>query len=274
LLVSRDGLEWEERELPTGLSFALIGGPTGLSFAEIQEVSGHNVVVAIRASTVVVGRFEADRFEVIAEFEGRLMSLDSSDDSIIVYIRLLDATTRYEIPIGSDGPITETPVSGKPVAIWPLGGGVVVRGESGTFVWPPNGMSVSLDGGIDWTPVDVEPWAVFRIGGEIIVFTGETPARTFRLEFDPVGLEQITLPTRFTSSASLGLPMFEWADGLVIREEGTFEYLAAIDADPVMLELSPRTGFNGVFAVPTAGGHVVTEEGEAWVLYRWTGRSP
>jgi hypothetical protein len=274
LLVSRDGLEWKERELPTGLSLAVIGGPTGLNFAEIQEVSGHNVVVGIRTSTVVVGRFEADGFEVIAEFEGRLMALDSSDDSIIVYIRLLDATTRYEIPIGRDWPITETPVSGKPVAIWPLGGGVVVRGESGTFVWPPNGMSVSLDGGIDWTPVDVEPWAVFRIGGEIIVFTGETPARTFRLEVDPVGLEQITLPTRFTSSGFHGLPMFEWADGLVIREEGTFEYLAAIDAEPVMLELSPRTGFHGVFATPAEDGHVVTQEGEDRALYRWTGRTP
>jgi len=274
LLISRDGLEWEEQEFPTGLSLAVMGGPTGLSFAEIQEVSGNYVVVGIRTSTVVVGRIEADGFEVVAEFEGRLMALDSSDDSIIVFIRLLDATTRYVIPIGRDGPITETPVSGKPVAIWPLGEGVVVRGESGTFVWPPNGMSVSLDGGIDWTPVDVEPWAVFRIGGEIIVFTGETPARTFRLEVDPVGFEQITLPTRFTSSASLGLPMFEWADGLVIREEGTFEYLAAIDAEPVMLELSPRTGFNGVFAVPAAGGHVVTQEGEDRVLYRWTGRTP
>jgi hypothetical protein len=82
------------------------------------------------------------------------------------------------------------------------------------------------------------------------------------------------MPDRFASSATVGLPMFEWADGLVIREPGTFEYLAAIDAEPVMLELSPRTGFNGVFAIPAAGGHVVTQEGEDWVLYRWTGRTP
>jgi len=263
LLISRDGLEWEDRELPTGLNFAAI-----------REVGGHSIVVGIQASTVAVGRFDGDVFGVMAEFEGRLIALDTSDDSIIVFIRLLDATTRYEIPIEPDGPITETPVSGRPVAIWPLGEGVVVRGESDTFVWPPRGMSVSLDGGMDWTPlVDIEPWAVFRVGDEIVVFTGDMPASTFRLEVDPIGLDEITIPDRFASSATVGLPMFEWADGLVIREPGTFEYLAAIDAEPVMLELSPRTGFNGVFAVPAAGGHVVTQEGEDWVLYRWTRRT-
>jgi len=155
-----------------------------------------------------------------------------------------------------------------------LGDGVVVRGESDTFVWPPNGMSVALDGGVDWTRVDLAPWAVFRIGGEIVVFTGDTPARTFRLHLDPIGLEEITLPPRFMSSSALGLPMFEWADGLVIREAEAFEYLAAIDAVPVRRELAPRTGFNGVFPVPAADGHVVTQEGDEWVLYSWTGRTP
>jgi hypothetical protein len=265
LLVSRDGLEWEERELPTGLGFA-----------EIREVGGHTVAVGIRDSTVAVGRLEADGFEVMVEFEGRLIALDSSDDSIIVFVRLLDATTRYEVPIEPDGPITETPVSGRPVAIWPLGEGIVVKGESDTFVWPPRGMSVSVDGGTNWTPVDVVPWAVFRVGNEIVVFIVDNPARTFRLEVDPIGLEEISLPSRFASSATAGLPMFEWADGLVRGAPHAFEYLAAIDADPVMLELSPRTGFNGgwVLAVPAAGGHVVTQEGEDWVLYRWTGRTP
>lgn len=54
----------------------------------------------------------------------------------------------------------------------------------------------------------------------------------------------------------------------------TFEYLVAIDAARVMLELSPRTGFNGVFAFPAAGGHLMTREGEDWALYRWTGLAP
>ena len=70
-----------------------------------------------------------------------------------------------------------------------------MRGESDTFVWPPNGMSVSLDGGTDWTSVvDIEPWAVFRIGGEI------------------------TIPDRFTSSATAGLPMFGTRDARTIAE--------------------------------------------------------
>ncbi len=263
LLVSRDGLEWEERELPTGLNVTAI-----------REVGGHNVVVGVRAaSNVVVGRFDDDAFEVMAEFKGALIDLDSSEHSITLYIRQKTVTTRYEIPIEPEGSITETPVAGRPVAIWPLGEGVVVRGESATFGWPPNGMSVSLDGGIDWTPVDVEPLRVFQVGTEIVVFTVDTPARTFRLEVDPIGLEEISLPPRFASAAAAG-SMFEWADGLVIRAPNTFEYLAAIDADPVMLELSPRTGFNGAFAAPAAGDHVLAREGAEWVLYRWTGLAP
>jgi hypothetical protein len=263
LLVSRDGHEWEERELPTGLNVTAI-----------REVGGHNVVVGVRAaSNVVIGRFDGDAFGVMAEFKGALLDLDSSEHSIILYIRHATVTTRYEIPIEPEGLITETPVAGRPVAIWPLGEGVVVRGESETFAWPPIGMSVSLDGGIDWTPVDVKPLRVFQVGTEIVVFTVDTPARTFRLEVDPIGLEEISLPPRFATAAVAG-SMFEWADGLVIREPDTFEYLAAIDADPVMLELSPRTGFNGMFAAPAAGGHVVIREGEDWVLYRWTGLAP
>jgi hypothetical protein len=262
-LLSRDGLEWEGRELPAGLNFAAI-----------RDVGGHRLVVGIQASSVGVGRLDDDGFEVMAELEGQLMALDTSDDSIIVYLRLVDATTRYEIPVDPNASITETPVSGRPVAMWTFGDGVVVRGESDTFAWPPRAMSVSLDGGVDWTRVDIAPWAVFRIGNEIVIFTGDTPARTFRLHLDPIALEEITLPPRFASSATVGFPMFEWADGLVIRQPGTFEYLAAIDTDPVVLELSPRTGFNGVFANPAADGHVVTQEGEDWVLYRWTGRTP
>jgi hypothetical protein len=264
LLVSRDGLDWEERVLPTGLNVTAI-----------REVGGHNVVVGVRAaSNVVVGRFDDDAFGVMAEFEGALIDLDSTDQSIILFIRHATETTRYEIPIEPDSPITETPVAGRPVAIWPSGEGVVVRGESATFAWPPNGMSVSLDGGINWTPVDAEPLRVFQVGTEIVVFAVGNPASTFRLEVDPIGLEEISLPPQFATAATAGLPMFEWADGLVIRERDTFEYLTAIDADPVTLELSPRTGFNGVFAVPAAGGHIVTQEGEDWVLYRWTGLAP
>ncbi|HVR33333.1 MAG TPA: hypothetical protein VMS74_11590, partial [Acidimicrobiia bacterium] len=263
LLVSRDGLEWEERQLPTGLNVTAI-----------REVGDHNVVVGVRAaSNVVVGRFDDDEFGVVAEFKGALIDLDSSEHSIILYIRHATVTTRYEIPIEPEGPITETPVDGRPVTIWPLGEGVVARGESATFGWPPNGMSVSLDGGIDWAPVDVEPLRVFQVGNEIVVFTVDTPARTFRLEVDPIELEEISLPPRFATAATAG-SMFEWADGLVIREPNSFEYLTAIDADPVMLELSPRTGFNGAFAAPATGGHVVTREGEYWVLYRWTGLAP
>jgi hypothetical protein len=263
VLVSRDGLEWEERELPTGLNVTAI-----------REVGGHSVVVGVRAaSNVVVGRFDDDAFGAIAEFKGALIGLDTSEHSIILYIRHATVTTRYEIPIELEGPITETPVEGRPVIIWPLDGGVVVRGESATFAWPPNGMSVSLDGGIDWTAVDVEPLRVFQVGTEIVVFTVDTPARTFRLGVDPIGLEEISLPPRFATAATAG-SMFEWADGLVIRAPNTFEYLTAIDTDPVMLELSPRTGFNGMFTAPTAGGHVVAREGEDWVLYRWTGLAP
>ncbi|MEX2653524.1 MAG: hypothetical protein WD532_00680 [Acidimicrobiia bacterium] len=264
LLVSRDGLEWEKRELPTGLKVT-----------DIREVGGHTVVVGVRAaSNVVVGRFHDDTFAVMAELKGALIGLDSSDHSIILFVRHATVTTRYEIPIEPDSPITETPVAGRPVAIWPVGEGVVVRGESAAFARPPIGMSVSQDGGIDWTPVDVEPLRVFQVGTEIVVFAADMPASTFRLEVDPIGLDEISLPPRFATSATAGSSMFEWAGGLVIREPGSFEYLAAIDADPVVLELSPRTGLNGAFAVPAANGHVVTREGEDWVLYRWTGLAP
>lgn len=261
---SVDGARWDSLELPANVSFATL-----------EAIDAGMALVGHTPSGVVAGILKDAGFETLGEFEGRLERFDADDDSLILFVRLDGAITRFEVPLDPNAEITETPLSWNATQLQVLDNGAIIGFESDNFQWPPEGLRVSTDGGKTWTAVDVEPWAVFSVGTEAVLLTGPSSPATYRLTFDPVELEPVTLPPELGIDTSHEVAPFGWAGGLATHDAaGRIHWLDRLGGVPVTLDLSPITGFQGVFMFPSDGRHVAALENGEWVLYRWTGRTP
>lgn len=261
---SVDGADWDSLELPANVSFATL-----------EAIDAGIALVGHTPSGVVAGILKDAGFATLGEFEGRLERLAADDDSLILFVRLDGAITRFDVPLDPNAEITETALSWNAIQLQVLDNGAIIGFESDNFQLPPEATRVSTDGGITWKEVDVEPWAVFSVGTEAVLLTGPSPPVTYRMTFDPVGVEPITLPLELGIDPSREVAPFGWAGGLASYDSaGRIHWLDRVGGIPVTLELSPVTGFNGVFMFPSDGRHVVAVEDGGWVLYRWTGRTP
>ncbi|HSJ27148.1 MAG TPA: hypothetical protein VLB67_02990 [Acidimicrobiia bacterium] len=261
--VSEDGSTWEALPLPDDWTFS-----------GMRRVAGKTVVVGSDQWDVAVGVLEDDGFRTLAAAPGRLSGFDAHDDEVILYVRLASTTTRFTVPLNPELPVTETVLSWNPVNVMPLGDGLVLAAESVGDDWPPGALRVSVDGGRRWTAIDIRPWHVLRLGDEVVIVTGDPPQTSYRLVLDDdVGVEPVTLPDEFLGlgNSHLFQYLFDWAGGVATREvDAGLLWLPSLRADPVTIDVSPATGFNGAFLWPT-DGYVVASEGGEPVLYRWLG---
>lgn len=264
ILISEDGVDWQSLPLPAGL---LYGG--------VQPVGDWLVLVGATESVVVAGLMDESGFVELAEVDGRqLVAVDTEDDRVIVYVRVADSTSRVEIPIDPTGAIKTKALPWDPIFIHAFDDGLVVGGESETMVWPGQNLQVSTDAGVTWTKLDVEPWSVYPFGSDVIV-SGEPRQTMYRLTLDPITLDPIDLPPEMLAVRD-GWGLAGWAGGLAAFDPaGRILLLPELGAEVVTLELSPATGFDGIFVFGTGNGRDVMamEQGER-VLYRWTGQIP
>ena len=261
LLLGEDGTTWNPLPLPPDFQYV-----------RVLSVDDRLVIVGVTDATVVIGRVEGDEYVELAEVEGtQLEAIDVHDGNAIVYVRLAGTTTRTEVPILSDGPPRTAPLDWRPVFIQTFGNGVVAGGGSDTGNWPGDTLQVSTDAGATWTELEVSPTSVVAFGPELVVTTGLEPMRTYLVTLDPLRLDPVDLPPELIDTS--GRPMSAFAGGLATYDpSGVIHLLEDLDAMVTTLELSPATGFDGVFLFPASDdGHLMALESGEWVLYRWTG---
>lgn len=263
LLISDNGTDWSSLALPPDLQYG-----------SIHLVGDQLVLIGVDAFSTVVGTVDENQFVELAEVDGnQMVSVDTEDEELILYVRLAYSTSRVVIPIDPDREVTAEVLDWNPMFIHGFDDGLVVGGASETGVWPAESLQVSTDAGASWTELDVEPWSIFQFGSDVVV-SGDPAQTPFRLSLDPLGLEPLDLPDEMAAALD-GRGLTGWAGGLAaLDRSGRILFLSELGADVVEIEMSPATGFDGILMFPTDGNHILaTEHGER-VVYRWTGASP